>query len=27
VYDVGLYILFRNVDVEGKSPGEPTRAS
>jgi predicted MFS family arabinose efflux permease len=26
VYDVGLYILFRNVEVEGERPGEPTRA-
>jgi hypothetical protein len=24
VYDVGLYILFRNVEVEGERHGEPT---
>jgi len=26
VYDVGLYVLFRNVDVEGERPGEPATA-
>jgi len=24
VYDVGLYILFRNVEVGGERHGEPT---
>ena len=24
VYDIGLYILFRNVEVEGERPPEPT---
>jgi len=24
VYDLGLYILFRNVEVEGERPPEPT---
>ena len=27
VYDVGLYILFRNVEVEGERPGEQTSAA
>jgi predicted MFS family arabinose efflux permease len=26
VYDVGLYLLFRNVEVEGERPGEQTSA-
>ncbi len=26
VYDIGLYILFRNVEVEGERPPEPTTA-
>jgi len=26
VYDIGLYILFRDVEVEGQHPGEPATA-